>query len=77
MKIQPHFYLYRTSIQQPTARILFCNCISLLPGTLTVQLRDDEIEIHALSTDNEVEKELARLENKVLGIFKPAGYSDD
>ena len=73
MNIQPHFYYYQTQIQQPMAKILFCNCISLLPGTLSVQLRDDDIEIHVLSSDNKVEKELARLENKVLAIFKPIG----
>jgi multicomponent Na+:H+ antiporter subunit E len=59
------------------ARILFCNSISLLPGTLCVQMQGDQIEIHALSSNNEVEKELTKLENKVLAIFKPTGNNDE
>jgi multicomponent Na+:H+ antiporter subunit E len=77
MNIQPHFYYYQTHIQQPMARILFCNSISLLPGTLCVQMQGDQIEIHALSSNNEVEKELTKLENKVLAIFKPTGNNDE
>lgn len=77
MKIEPHFYYYQTNIQQPIAKLLFCNCISLLPGTLSVQLQDNQIEVHALSSDTEVEKELIQLENKVRAIFQPIGKNDE
>jgi multicomponent Na+:H+ antiporter subunit E len=34
LRIQPGFGSYRTRLQDPRARVLLVNCISLLPGTL-------------------------------------------
>ena len=70
MDIQPHFYQFQTQINQPTAKILFCACVSLLPGTLYVTNNSNEIEIHALSKSIDMHHELLKLEQKIIALFK-------
>jgi multicomponent Na+:H+ antiporter subunit E len=63
------FLRYRTRLPQGPARILFVNCISLLPGTFSAELRDGAIRVHLLTRDDEAPRRLARLEGKVAGLF--------
>ena len=69
LNIQPAFFQYYTTIELPLARIFFCNCVSLLPGTLCVELQDNCIEIHLLNQQTDISKELKRLERIVLQLF--------
>jgi len=48
LRIQPGFKNYRLELNDPSARILFTNCISLLPGTLTVRVDGNHVELHLL-----------------------------
>jgi len=51
-KISPR--LIRVPASQKTAlgQVLYANSITLTPGTISLDLRDDEILIHALSTSS-------------------------
>ena len=45
------------------------NTVSLLPGTLSVELDDDILRVHVLAETNAIERELNILENYLADIF--------
>ena len=69
LHIQPGFGSYRTRLQDPRARILLTNCISLLPGTLAADLDGDRIELHLLDSRDNPDPQLQRLEQAIAGLF--------
>lgn len=51
-------------------RIVFANCITLLPGTLTARIEGDRLLIHALSADRAaIWQQLQQLERRVGDLF--------
>ena len=73
MRIEPGFLRYRTQLQSEPARILFANCVSLLPGTLASDLRQDWLEIHSLNLADDPQRELVRLERMIEQLMESAG----
>ncbi|NBC11122.1 MAG: cation transporter [Planctomycetes bacterium] len=69
LRIQPGFHAYAPRLRDPVARIVFLDSISLLPGTLSADLRDDIIQVHALDTASDLDPELERLERAVARLF--------
>lgn len=69
MRIRPGFYRYRLRLQDPFARVLIINSISLLPGTLTADLEGELIVLHMLDTRDDPLDELLRLEQAVAGLL--------
>jgi multicomponent Na+:H+ antiporter subunit E len=69
LPINPGMISYETFLPEGGARILFANTISLLPGTLSADLRNGEIVIHALDTDLPVWTNLQKLEVSIARIF--------
>jgi multicomponent Na+:H+ antiporter subunit E len=69
LKINPGFRTYRPRLAHPAARVLFLDSISLLPGTLSADLRDGLIEVHALDLGTDLLPDLQRLERRVGRIF--------
>jgi multicomponent Na+:H+ antiporter subunit E len=67
--ISPGFQSYRPRLANPAARVLFLDSISLLPGTLSADLRDGVITVHALDARVDLAPELARLERAVGRLF--------
>lgn len=72
MRIAPGFATYPLRLQHPGARLLFANSVSLLPGTLSVDLRDDCLAIHALDCNSDFTRELQRVESVVGHVFGEA-----
>ncbi len=69
MRVAPGFQSYRTQLSEPAARVFFLDCISLLPGTLTADLRQDLITLHAIDASLDLEPELVALERRVAELF--------
>ncbi|MFP4075201.1 MAG: Na+/H+ antiporter subunit E [Halochromatium sp.] len=69
LRIEPGFQQYRLSLRNPLARVVLLDSISLLPGTLSADLRDDIIEVHALGASSDLEPALQRLERRISRIF--------
>jgi multicomponent Na+:H+ antiporter subunit E len=69
LRIQPGFGSYRTRLQDPRARVLFVNCISLLPGTLAADLDGERIELHLLDSRDDPARQLQRLEQAIARLF--------
>ncbi|MCB1772424.1 MAG: Na+/H+ antiporter subunit E [Gammaproteobacteria bacterium] len=68
-RVHPGLHDYRVSLRSPQARLLFVNSVSLLPGTLAADLRDDTLVVHALDASMAVDEELRRLERSVGRVF--------
>ena len=69
LDIQPGFVTYHNRLPPGRPRLLFVSCVSLLPGTLAADLRDDALVIHLLDSRLDSRDELAQLENAVAGMF--------
>lgn len=69
--LNPGFVNYPVRLSTEPARVFFANTVSLLPGTLSAELRDDELVVHALDTNRSVARDLAVLEDKVAALFGP------
>ncbi|MES9974922.1 MAG: cation transporter, partial [Candidatus Thiodiazotropha sp.] len=60
---------YRMRLTQLSARRLFVNCLSLLPGTLAADLDGEYLRIHALDRGIDLNDELLRLERMVSAVY--------
>jgi multicomponent Na+:H+ antiporter subunit E len=69
LRIYPGFQSYRPRLKDPIARVVFLDSISLLPGTLSADMRDGLIRVHALDARGDLQPELARLEAAVAALF--------
>jgi multicomponent Na+:H+ antiporter subunit E len=75
MPLQPCTVRFRTSLTRPLARATLSNAISLVPGTLTVDIDGDLIVVHALSPHQLDDLVSGRLQNKVAAMFFEAPQS--
>jgi multicomponent Na+:H+ antiporter subunit E len=69
LRIHPGFKHYHTKLPSEAERMFFANCISLFPGTLSVRLTSDVIEVHSLDTSVPIDLELEKLEKAVARLF--------
>lgn len=69
MPLSPGFAEVRTSLPEGAARVLLADVISLLPGTLTVDLRGDLIELHGLDLGPGLAAEVRDLERRVAALY--------
>ena len=63
------FLRYPVRLPKGPPRVLFVNCISLLPGTFSAEFDGRSIEIHLLARDDGLRQRLERLEEKVARVF--------
>lgn len=70
--LHPALLEYHLSLPRGSARIFLLNSVSLLPGTLSADLRDDCLLVHVL--DQQLDPHLEQLEEHVAQLFAlPAG----
>ena len=69
-RIATGFRHYRISLENPGARLLFVNTVSLLPGTLAAELEGDQLNVHALDINTDIAGELARLERVIGRVYR-------
>ncbi len=69
-KIDPHLFRFKTSLKRSTSKVALAQSITLTPGTITVNVYDDEFTVYALTKatadalPGEMEQRVARaLEN--------------
>lgn len=72
MPISPQIYEYQTALTDERLIVLLSNAITLTPGTMTVEMVNQNLTIHALNEDyfnglfgNPIEKILLRMEAKL------------
>jgi len=69
MRIAPGLSAYRIRLRGHSARLLFTSCVSLMPGTLSADLRGDSLRLHLLDAGQDPEPGLRRLERAVARVF--------
>ncbi len=69
MPLAPVMVDYQIGLSKEPARVLFANAVSLLPGTLSAELQDRRLVVHALDGTQNVTEDLAILEKKVADLF--------
>jgi len=79
MPINPSLLKFKTKLPNIAARVILGNSITLTPGTLTINIDDDEFLVHALTdasqsaiVDGSLPKQVAKLYNR-----RPTTVIDD
>lgn len=67
--LAPSFIQYQLKIKNAAAQIFFANTVSLLPGTLSANLKDLSVDIHVLDETLPNQNSLNLLESKVAVLF--------
>ncbi len=49
-KIDPHLFRFKSKLKRPLAKVAMAQSITLTPGTITVNIHDDEFTIYALTS---------------------------
>lgn len=71
MRIAPGVHSYRLRLANASARVVLLDTLSLLPGTLSADLRGDVLTVHALdATDGALlDADIAQLERRISALF--------
>jgi multicomponent Na+:H+ antiporter subunit E len=69
MPLDPALLRFRTTLRTPMARAFVANTITLIPGTLTVDLEADEYTVHVFFPGAADDILSGELQNKVAGMF--------
>lgn len=69
LPIQPALLRYKFRIKAETPRVIIANTTSLLPGTLSVDVTDDELLVHTLDETLPNAASLRRLEELVAKAY--------
>lgn len=76
MALQPAIIEYPLTLTLPQSRLFMVGVISLLPGTLSVEVQDDKLWVHVLDQRNDIQGELEVLERRVASLFRHEHYVD-
>lgn len=69
LPIDPGFVAFRCRLKNDSARLLFADLITLMPGTLSARIDGRNLVIHALDIGADVETGLRHLEDHVAALF--------
>lgn len=69
LRIAPGISTYDLRLASVNARVFFLNSVSLLPGTLSADLRGARLYVHALDTKDDIDAGLRRLETQIADLF--------
>jgi len=67
--IDPALVSYRPRIKEPAALVAFLDTLSLLPGTLSADFRDDILYVHTLEASPSVLAGITHLEQRIARLF--------
>ena len=69
LRIAPGIHTYDLRLTSLNARVFFLDTVSLLPGTLSADLRGARLYVHALDINDDIDAALRRLEAHVADLF--------
>jgi multicomponent Na+:H+ antiporter subunit E len=69
MPINPGFFRYNLRLQGSSARLFFMHLVSLLPGTVSAKLQDNQLLIHALDMTSQNNNDITQCEQQVAKLF--------
>jgi multicomponent Na+:H+ antiporter subunit E len=77
MPLDPGFVEFRLRLREEAARVLLANTMSLMPGTLSVELRGRMLRLHVLDRSTPVAALLRATERRVADLFGTQLAEDD
>lgn len=82
LPVKPGFFRYNIRLQGRPARMFFMHLVSLLPGTVSARLEDDQLLIHALEISPENTNDINLCEQQVARLFngesiEPSAHTDN
>ncbi len=69
LNITPGMVKYNWQLPAGTSQVFMANVVSLLPGTLSAEIHDDYLYIHALDETEDYVAELKIIEERVVDLF--------
>jgi multicomponent Na+:H+ antiporter subunit E len=69
LPLNPGWVDYELQLPPGSSRVLFINAVSLLPGTLSADVKGNVVSIHTLLTATDTEPELHSLEAQIADLF--------
>jgi multicomponent Na+:H+ antiporter subunit E len=69
LRIAPHLLRFRTRLPNLTAKIILGNSITLTPGTVTIEIKNDEFFVHVLTRATGASLVDGTMPKKVAKIF--------
>ena len=69
LPISPGLFDYRFRLPPGLPRVFMANTVSLLPGTLSVELEEEILRVHVLDETRAINEELKMLEKHLADIF--------
>lgn len=69
LPVRPRLLRHKTPLKSDWARVIFANSITLTPGTITAELNNNELIIHALDGDSSGDIESGAMEKEIASIF--------
>ncbi len=76
MPLKTGFINYDLGLTHPTARVIFVWVVSLLPGTASVRLAEQNLRVHVLDQDLPHSRNLKNLEQNVADLFRDSRLTD-
>ncbi|MBE0409842.1 MAG: Na+/H+ antiporter subunit E [Anaerolineales bacterium] len=70
LPIEPGFLHYGFRLPQGSARVFLTFITSLLPGTLSSIMKEDQLILHVLDLSQPVSQQILNLENQVADLFR-------
>jgi len=70
LRLQPQVFRIKTSLKSDVLKTLYCNSITLTPGTLTIDIQGDDILVHGLTDATRIDLESGALEVPFLALEK-------
>jgi multicomponent Na+:H+ antiporter subunit E len=66
---EPGIVRFRTQLASPSARMILANSITLVPGTMTLDVQGDELTVHTFTPDAVEDFATAELQNRIAAVF--------
>lgn len=72
MPLYPVIFNYKVSLPHGLPRLIMLNVVSLLPGTLSADIHEDQLTLHVLDSNTAFEDDLRRIEKLIANMIAPA-----
>lgn len=69
---RPGIVRFRTRLSSPAARAVLANSITLVPGTMTLDIEDDLLTVHTFTPEAMEDLSDAHMQNRIAAIFRDA-----
>ncbi len=74
MPITPQVMTFKTKLETDISNVTLANSITLTPGTITIDIRDEVFYVHALSQKVADDLNAGEMEDRVAHIFMEADH---